>query len=298
MTGDFQRRIGLQGKAAVVLGGGAFTGNAVSVALADAGASVWIGDVDVEGMEQTASQIREMGGDVHGMVCDVLDHAAVDAFYDKVEEQAGRLDIVVNVAGGTTQCKFLSATQDMIERDIRLNYGYVVQSLQRAIPLMQRGGRGGSIVNFTTIEAHRGAAGFSVYAGAKAATTNLTRALAVEFGADRIRLNCIAPDTTPTRGLAQGLPPEVRERMARLSPNAMQSAIEMYIPLKAPPSMKELADSVLFLVSDLSSSVTGTTLHVDGGTMASAGMIDWPYGDGIMVVPLAGTTQRLFGDQS
>lgn len=298
MSGYFEQRAGLRGKTAVVLGGGAFTGRAVSLALAQAGVKLHIGDIDTEGMEQTAADIRELGGEVHTMACDVLDAAAVSAFYDSVESRADAIDILVNVAGGTSQKPFLTASPEALERDIRLNYGYVIQSLQRGIPLIQRGGRGGSIVNFTTIEAHRGAAGFAVYAGAKAATTNLTRALAVEHGADRIRLNCIAPDTTPTRGLSQGLPAETRERMGALPPTALQSAIEMYIPMKAPPSVEALADAVMFLVSDLSANVTGMTMHVDGGTMAAAGMIDWPHGDGIMVVPLAATIERLFVDRT
>ncbi len=78
-----------------------------------------------------------------------------------------------------------------------MNYGYVIDSVRRAVPLIRSGGTGGSIINFTTIEAHRGAATYAVYAGAKAATTNFSRAMALELGADRIRVNPIAPDANP-----------------------------------------------------------------------------------------------------
>lgn len=97
-----------------------------------------------------------------------------------------------------------------------MNFGYVIDSVRRAIPLIRRGGRGGSIINFTTIEAFRGAASFAVYAGAKAATTNFSRALAVELGADKIRVNMIAPDTSPVKNTNRALYPEDLERFAAM----------------------------------------------------------------------------------
>jgi 3-oxoacyl-[acyl-carrier protein] reductase len=70
--------------------------------------------------------------------------------------------------------------------------------------------------------------------------------------------------------------------------------MDMYIPMKAQPGAEDLANGVLFLASDLSAFVTGTTLHVDGGTLAAAGFIDWPFGDGYLPVPMDGTLDRLF----
>lgn len=183
----------------------------------------------------------------------------------------------------------------MIADDIQRNYGYVVQSVQQAVPLIRRGGRGGSIINFTTIEAHRGAAGFSVYAGAKAATANFTRAMAVELGGEGIRFNCIASDTTPSQGNANAMPASVGEAFGKLPAEAIGKGFEMYIPLKAVPTAEALGDAVLFLASDLAASVTGTTLHVDGGTMAAAGFLNWPFGDGYVPTALAGTLGKLFG---
>jgi NAD(P)-dependent dehydrogenase (short-subunit alcohol dehydrogenase family) len=136
-----------------------------------------------------------------------MDPPALERFYDRVEAELDRVDIVVNVAGGTSRALFVETTREQNANDLRLNYGYVIDSCRRAIPLIRKGGRGGSIINFTTIEAHRGAATFAVYAGAKAATTNFSRALAVELGADRIRVNCIAPDTSPAKASNAALSP-------------------------------------------------------------------------------------------
>ena len=106
----------------------------------------------------------------------------------------------MNVVGGVRQQPFDASTRENWEHDIHRNFGYVLESISAALPYLRRGETGGSIVNFTTIEAHRGAAGFAVYAGAKAGLTNFSRALALELGPERIRVNLIAPDTTPSQG--------------------------------------------------------------------------------------------------
>ena len=167
-------------------------------------------------------------------------------------------------------------------------------AVRHAVPLMRRGGRGGSIINFTTIEAHRGAATYAVYAGAKAATTNFSRAIAVELGGDEIRVNLIAPDTSPARASNSALYPADFERLAALGSDALDQAYKMYVPLKRAPTVEDLTNGVLFLASDLSRSITGTTLHIDGGTIAALGFIDWPHGDSFMPAPLGGSLGRLF----
>jgi NAD(P)-dependent dehydrogenase (short-subunit alcohol dehydrogenase family) len=189
---------------------------------------------------------------------------------------------------------FVDTTREQNASDIRLNYGYVIDSIRRAIPLIRRGGRGGSIINFTTIEAHRGAASYAVYAGAKAATTNFSRAMAVELGADKIRVNLIAPDTSPGLASFASLSAQDVAGLAAFGPGAFAEALKLYVPLKEQPPVEDLVNGVLFLASDLSKSITGQTLHIDGGTSAAMGFIDWPFGDGFMPIPLGGTLARLF----
>jgi NAD(P)-dependent dehydrogenase (short-subunit alcohol dehydrogenase family) len=241
-------------------------------------------------------QVEATGRRAFGSVGDACDVANLERFYHGIETSFGRLDIVVNVAGGTVQKKFMDMDQADFERDIRRNYAYALDSIRLAVPLIRKGRRGGSIVNFTTIEAHRGAAGFSVYAGAKAALTNFTRALAVELGGEGIRVNTLVPDTTPSEGNANAIPEPLRSKMAAVPIPAMMQNMAMYIPLKSPPLPENLADGVLFLVSDLAKFVTGTALHVDGGTMAAAGFLEWPHGEGHLPVAAPTSASRLFGD--
>ena len=294
---DLEGRMGLAGEVAVVIGGGGGIGAAISRTLAGHGVDIAFCDRNAQSCSDLARELEASGRSVHAVVLDATDARSLADFYGEVDRRFARLDIVVNVVGGVLQSPFMETTAASRDADIRRNYGYVVDSVYHAVPLIRRGGRGGSIVNFTTIEAHRGAAGFAVYAGAKAATANFSRALAVELGPERIRVNTIAPDTTPSEGNFLALPPETRDSMLNSPPEWMAEALKMYIPLGQPPSAQDLADAVLFLASDLSRSVTGTTLHVDGGTFAASGFVNWPQGQGFLPVPLAQVQQRLFGSK-
>ncbi len=286
----------MSGKVAVIAGGAAgHLGRAVTIGLAKAGVTIICCDNDREGIAAIVPEIEAAGGKILAVEADVTDVAALDRFYDRVETECDHADILVNVAGGVERRMFADSTRAHHTRDIRLNYGYVIDSVQRALPLLRKSGRGGSIINFTTIEAHRGAATFAVYAGAKAGLTNFSRAIAVELGAEQIRVNCVATDTTQARASNAALAPADFERLAELGDDAMRKAIEFYVPQKKPPSIDDVVNGVLFLASDLSQSITGTTLHIDGGTIASLGWLDWPEGDGYMPAPLGGTLKRLYG---
>jgi len=146
---------------------------------------------------------------------------------------------------------------------------------------MRRTG-GGSIINLTSIEGHRAAPGFAVYAGMKAAVTNFGRTLAVELGPDRIRVNTIAPDMVPTEGIlafqaARGEAPD---------PGLADAGLRIAVPMADRGSYEDIGGCALFLASDLSRFVTGTSLHADGGTYASSGWFNWP-GTGFSPVPPA-----------
>jgi NAD(P)-dependent dehydrogenase (short-subunit alcohol dehydrogenase family) len=293
--GLLEAHAGLAGKVAVVLGGcGEIQGRAITLALADAGVSIAACDIDEKAVRSIVPEVEARGVRILSMHADVADPDQLDRFYDRVEAEFDRLDIVVNLPGGVQRSLFVDTTRDQNARDIRLNYGYVIDSVRRAIPLIRRGGRGGSIINFTTIEAHRGAATFAVYAGAKAATTNFSRAIAVELGADQIRVNLIAPDTSPAKITNAALYPEDFERLAALGPDALEASMKFYVPMKEQTPVEDLVNGVLFLASDLSRSLTGQTLHIDGGTSAAMGFLDWPFGDSFMPAPLGGTLAKLF----
>ena len=293
--GLLEAHTALSGKIAIVIGGAAgYIGEGVSLALARAGVNVIACDNDREGIAAISRAAAGLPGTVRASYADVTEPQTLDAFFDEIETGIGRADILVNVAGGVRRSPFDQTSRADHARDIRLNYGYVIDSCQRAIPLLRKSGNGGSIINFTTIEAHRGAATFAVYAGAKAANMNFSRALAVELGADQIRVNCIALDTNLARASNNALYPEDIARMVALGEDAMAKAMEIYVPQRRAPAVDDVINGVLFLVSDLSRSVTGTTLHIDGGTIAALGWLNWPCGDGFMPAPLGGTLERLF----
>jgi NAD(P)-dependent dehydrogenase (short-subunit alcohol dehydrogenase family) len=292
--GMLEAHAGLAGKIAVVVGGaGEIIGRAVTLGLAKAGVSIAACDIHEDAVAAIVPEVEALGVRIVSVHADAADPEALDRFYDRVEAEFGRVDIVVNVVGGVQRSLFMNTTREQNARDIRLNYGYVIDSVRRAVPLIRKGGKGGSIINFTTIEAHRGAATYAVYAGAKAATTNYSRAMAVELGAEQIRVNLIAPDTSPARTSNAALYPKDFERFAALGEEAMLESMKIYVPQKKAPSVDDLVNGVLFLASDLARAITGTTLHIDGGTIASLGFLDWPD-DSFMPAPLGATLARLF----
>jgi NAD(P)-dependent dehydrogenase (short-subunit alcohol dehydrogenase family) len=268
-------RANLAGKVAVVVGGAFGVGAAVTMALAEAGVDIAFCDRKADAVRTTQAAVTGLGRHARGWVTDAFDPAQLDAFYDACDKEFDRVDILVNVAGEAHIRPFVTTTPAEWTSDVHQNFGWVMQSTSRALPKMLAGGRGGSVINFTTIEAHRGAAGLAAYAGAKAGLTNFSRALGVELAPQRIRVNLIAPDTTPSETSSNTVSPEVLEAIGHTSPELVARSYGMYVPMGEAPPAESLGDAVLFLASDLSAWVTGTTLHVDGGTAASMGFLHW-----------------------
>jgi 3-oxoacyl-[acyl-carrier protein] reductase len=296
--GVLDKRGNLAGRKALVIGGAGGIGRAVSLALAQAEVDVAFCDIDAKAVKSTLAEISALGRQVVGETADATDPAALERFYQVARDAFCHADIVVNVVGGVLMQPFMEKTPEVCARDIQRNYGYVLDSTRLAVPLLRKSGRGGCIINFTTIEAHRGAGGFAVYAGAKAATTNFSKAMAWELGPDGIRVNVIAPDTTTSEGNRNAIPTELQSANEAVPAEWWGQAMAMYIPLGVPPSQDDLANAVLFLASDLAKSVTGQVIHVDGGTAAALGMLRWPFDGNITLpVPFAPTLTKLFGSQ-
>ncbi|GIX31599.1 MAG: oxidoreductase [Porticoccaceae bacterium] len=294
-VGVLDRRANLKGRIAAVVGGaGGILGRAVTLGFAEAGVDVAVLDCDAAAVEAIVPEVERRRRRALAVAGDALEFADLARFFEAVAASYGHLDILVNLVGGVARASFADTTREQNQWEIRANFGYVLDSVRLALPLLRKSGRGGSIVNFTTIEAHRGAATYAVYAGAKAATTNFSRALAVELAAEGIRVNCLAPDTSPAQGANAALRPEDFARLRELGADALERAIAFYVPMKRAPSVDDVVNGVLFLAGDLARSITGTTLHVDGGTSASLGFLDWPGGDGYMPAPLGGSLRRLF----
>jgi len=291
-------RAGLAGKVAVVAGGAGGLGRAVSLDLAGSGVALGICDRDGDALARTVADARALGVDVVPGELDVRDEAALGAFFDAVDAEHGRLDISVNVVGGTFRSPFTELSAKGRDTLVRTNFTWVVDAIGHAARRMAAGS-GGSIVTLTSIEAHRAAPGYAVYAAMKAAVVHLTRTLAVELGPDGIRVNCVAPDFVPTAGLAGVAAGAGSAGVVAADAGAdVDPGDRLTIPLGRKGRPEDVGGCVLFLASDLAAYVTGTTLHPDGGALAGSGWMDWP-GDGFTARPPAWVLDRLrYGPES
>jgi 3-oxoacyl-[acyl-carrier protein] reductase len=245
----------LDGRVALVTGAAVGIGEAIALAYARFGASLALCDRDLAGMEATAEEARGLGARVVTGALDVRDPDAVAAFVDTVAEDLdGRVDVLVNNAGGGFAAPFLDVSPKGQDALVRENFTSVATFVRDTVPLMPEGG---SIINVTSIEAHRAGPGFAVYSAMKAAVANLTKSLALELGARRIRVNCIAPDVIPTPGIGE---------------------VEARTPLTRAGHVDDVAGAAVFLAGELSAFVTGTTIHVDGGNWAAGGWHRQPDG--------------------
>jgi NAD(P)-dependent dehydrogenase (short-subunit alcohol dehydrogenase family) len=259
--GYLEDRAGLIGKVALIAGGGGGLGRAVALDYARAGMHLVLCDRNEELLEQAVRQISDVAEAPMSALIDVRDADAFTKTFNEGIDRFGRLDVLVNVAGGTFKADFLDTNSRGWDAVIRMNFGWLLHSTQLAAKQMREQGDGGSIISITSIEGHRAAPGYAVYAGMKGAVTNFSRTLALELAPDRIRVNTIAPDQTPTEGMPMDYDPRV---------------IQAGIPMGRQGTYEDIGACALFLASDLSSYITGTTLHPDGGAYASAGWYNWP----------------------
>jgi 3-oxoacyl-[acyl-carrier protein] reductase len=265
MSSWFEARGGLAGTVAIVTGGGGGLGGAISRDLAANGVHLAVIDIDADAVDAVRG---DLGDGAIVMRGDVREPEQLAALFEAVDERWGRLDTLVNVPGGTFAAPFVETRPKGWDALLRMNLMHVLHACALAVPRIRAGGRGGSIVNLTTIECHRAAPGFAVYSAAKAAVEQFGRSLAVELGPDNIRVNSVAPDYTPTpnmQKIAGGDPHEQGPFGKRIS-----------IPMGRGGALTDVSGCVVFLASGLSSYVTGTTLHPDGGTYASSGWFNWP----------------------
>jgi NAD(P)-dependent dehydrogenase (short-subunit alcohol dehydrogenase family) len=237
----------LRDRVAVVTGAAVGIGAATAVALARFGADVAICDRDEANLIKVADEVRGLGRRALSSVLDVREADAVAAFAAAVAGEFSRVDILVNNAGGGFPSAFADVSAKGQDALIRENFGSVTNLIRSVVPAI---GPGGSIINITSIEAHRAGPMYAVYSAMKAAVASLTKSLALELGPRLIRVNCIAPDVIPTPGI--GDPP-----------------VRTPLPRKGDPD--DVAGAVIFLAGSLSEFVTGTTIHVDGGNLAAGG---------------------------
>ena len=255
--------ISLQDKVVVVTGGGAGIGRGIASALAKCGARVVIAEIDEKRGAETEAAIKKDGGEALFVATDARELEQAQAMAEQAMARYGRIDALVNNVGDFLgQVKtFVETTPEDWDALYRINFHHVMACCSAVVPHIQAGGRGGSVVNISTIEAHRGIPGAVVYSAFKAAITGFTRSLALELGRDGIRVNAIAPETTQT--------PQVD--VENFIPAEKKKHLPHWLPLQRFGAPQDAGGAALFLISDLSSWITGTTLHLDGGSLAAAG---------------------------
>lgn len=265
--------IDLSGQVAFVTGGGGGIGRAIALCMADMGADVAIIEAIPERCEQVARLVEQRGRRALCIPGNVMDVEALQAAVARAADTFGRLDVLVNNAGGVTRRGFLDLAEKNWRRHIDLNLISNLAATQAAVPVMIAGGRGGAIVNVTSIEASRAAPGYAVYAACKAGINNLTRTLALEFAEHGIRVNTIAPDFTVTPGTRGQFTGPVDESAWRQPSAAQVEGIRKRIPAGRPGIDEECGRVAVFLASPMASYVTGTIIPVDGGSWASGGWV-------------------------
>jgi A-factor type gamma-butyrolactone 1'-reductase (1S-forming) len=245
----------LEGKVVLITGASRGIGAATARLFAQARAAVVLASRNAEELAHLEEEIKASGGEAMAVVTDVADAASVEALVQRTVATYGRLDLAVNnagVAGGDRP--FVEVTEETFDRVIAINLKGVFLGMKYEIPAMVAVG-GGAIVNVSSTVGLVGiAAGIAPYIASKHGVVGLTKAAALEYARQHIRVNAIAPGTTRTSVNEQWIDNEqIRQR------------ISSGIPLGRIAEPSEVAEVILWLCSDAASYVTGVTLPVDGG---------------------------------
>ena len=259
----------LQGKVAIVTGAGCVgpgwgNGRAVAVLFAQAGATIFAVDKDLDAMAETLRRIEEAAGTATPYACDVTDGDAVASMVAACKATYGRVDILVNNVGGSAPGGPVDLTEDKWDAQIAFNLKSVYLACKHVLPVMEAQG-GGAIVNTASTSGIRWTGSAQVaYAASKAGVIQLSRVVAVEYAKKGIRVNTVVPGQLHT--------PMVEARLAGQRAGGdvgklLDSRIAR-IPLGFMGDGRDTANAALFLASDEAQFITGTEIVVDGGMTA------------------------------
>ena len=258
----------LAGSVAAVVGTSPNIGTGIALQLAAAGARVACVDKDEEMAKHAAGEIHAAGGDAIAIACDVTSESDVIRALAAIRAEFGLVDVLVNgpviyLEKGIRQMSLGEWRQQLsvLLDGTFLFTKFVAESLIAA-------GRPGAVINLVSTAGHQGEPGNIGYTTAKGGIVNMTRAAAMDLAPYGIRVNNVAPDFVPTPALESVISDEI----AYSTPTGLQIGI----PMGRPGKVTDVSNCVVFLASNLSSYITGTTLHPDGGTHASAGWFNWP----------------------
>ena len=252
----------LTGKVAAVTGAGSGIGRGIAVALAGAGARIAANDVHGDGLDETLRLVREAGSEGVASLGDVRRREDVRRLVDDAVGAFGGLDVMVANAAVGLYADLEEMAEEQIDRVLDVNLKGALTSAQLAIPALRARG-GGSIVFVSSVQAYETLRGCVVYGAAKAGLVAAARALSVEVGEHGIRVNAIAPGTIDTPMLQRDL-----EGMNTADADGFLDRVRGANALGRIGTVEEVADVVVFLVSDAARYVTGTTVVADGGLLA------------------------------
>lgn len=260
------------GDVAVVTGAGQGIGAATTALLAKAGASVVLCDVDEARLEERVNGLREEGCDVDAVIGDVSDPATAVRAVEKAESEYGGINILVNAAGIQRYGTVETTSEAVWDNVLDINLKGMFLFAQQAIPRLRERG-GGSIVNISSVQASVTQTNVAAYTASKGGINSLTRAIAVDYAAEKIRCNVVCPASVNTgmlRAAAQVVSDEGRSHKPEAELLADWGDSH---PIGRSADPEEVAEMVAFLASVRASFITGSEIRVDGGLTAASSVV-------------------------
>lgn len=252
----------LNGKAALVTGGGQGLGRGIALQLAKASAYVIVADVNEHNAESVAAEIQGMGGAASAVPLDVTDQASINDALREALSRIPALDILVNNAGVMQQAGGLETSLEDFDRCYQVNLKGAWQVTSTLVPNF-RAQRNGKIVNIASIGGRRGWAETPAYGASKAALLNMTQSLALSLGPHNVNVNAVCPGPVETAMMK-----DVRRLFAPVRDRGVDRPRSVNTtPLERVTSADDVANAVIFLASELSRNITGQAINVDGGQL-------------------------------
>jgi NAD(P)-dependent dehydrogenase (short-subunit alcohol dehydrogenase family) len=252
----------LSGKVALITGAASGIGRATALLFAREGAAIALADLKIDAGQRVADEIAQAGGRPFFEPMDVTRAADCQRLVERAIREFGRIDILFNNAGIIRRATVLELSEDDWDRVMAVNVKSIYLLSREVIPHMQKAG-GGTIINTASGWGLTGGVRAAVYCASKGAVVLLTKAMAIDHGPQKIRVNCICPGDTDTGMLREEAQQLGEENSRFLAESAKR-------PLGRVGTPEEIAQAALYLASDASSFVTGTALIVDGGGLAGS----------------------------